>query len=56
MKRRKSCGEYMQDRISASRDRQVESAFSDLERQAIRERLSVLSPDRDPKSADSNPT
>ncbi len=55
MKRRKSCGQYIAERIAVSRDRHVEQTFSDLERQAIRERLAVLAPDRD-KSADSNPS
>ena len=46
MKRRKTCGQYIAEKTTANRDRQVDQTFSDLERQAIRERLAVLAPDR----------
>ena len=52
MKRRKTCGQYIAEKVAVSRDRKVEQTFSDLERRAIRERLSLLSPDRDKPDAE----
>jgi hypothetical protein len=37
--RRKTCGEYIAERASANRDRQVEELFSQLEMDARREQL-----------------
>ena len=42
-----SCAQYMADRASANRDRAVEELFSDLEREALRERLSIDAAQRD---------
>lgn len=37
--RRKSCGDYIRERIMRNRDRAVEEFFSQLERDARREQL-----------------
>jgi hypothetical protein len=41
MKPRKSCQQHIAERAAANRDRQVEQLFSDLERQALRDRLNT---------------
>jgi len=45
--------QYIAEKVAVSRDRKVEQTFSDLERQAIRERLSKLAPDRDKSEQES---
>lgn len=45
--KRLSCQQYMARRAAENRDRQVEQLFSDLEREALRERLAMLTPDRE---------
>ena len=40
MKRRKTCGEYIADKVAAARDKHVEETFSELERQVVIDRLS----------------
>ena len=45
--RRKTCAQYIAERASANRDRQVEQLFSQMEADAIRERLSKDAPTRE---------
>jgi hypothetical protein len=52
-KRTLSCADYMADRASANRDRQVEQVFCDLERDALRERLNIDTPTREKEQHDS---
>jgi hypothetical protein len=47
IKKRKSQRESCEAKIFQNRDRKVEELFSDLERQIVRERLSILAPDRE---------
>jgi len=39
-RKRKSCQQYMAERAAANRDRQIQEVFSELEREALIERLS----------------
>lgn len=46
-RKRKTCGQYIADRAAANRDKQVEQIFSDLERQALIDRLNTDAPTRE---------
>jgi hypothetical protein len=47
VRKRKTRQELRAERIHNNRDKQVEELFSDLERQALIDRLATLAPDRE---------
>lgn len=49
--KRSGVRKHVEDRIAANRSQMPEELFTPLERQAIRDRLSELTPDREKKNS-----